>query len=125
MDLRAISLGFVLTLILGLVIQLVYILAITLIGAYGINLPSFAPYKETLWLIGAVISFALAMLAGGIITTLIARTNALINPVIVCTAVSIVSLLAALNYSALTWFSVVVIPVSALLSIVGAKMAIE
>ncbi len=125
MNWKAIAIGFATTLLIGLVIQLVYILIASLIAAYSTSLPLIAPYKEAIWMGGALFSFAIAMLIGGAITTSIAGTRQLLNPLIACTLASVVSLSTSLSYSDPTWMSLVFLLLSASFSVLGGLVIIH
>lgn len=121
MDFKAIAIGFVATLVLGLVIQVTYVLIASLIGAYSISLPGIAPYKELLWTLGALFSFAITMLLGGAITMAASRTQWIFNPLIACSLVCTISLLTSLSYSHITAMIFILIPVSGVLSLLGGQ----
>ena len=119
MDWKAITIGFIATLIIGLCVQLAYVLIATLIGIYSASLPVIAQHKETLWLVAAIFGFSITMLIGGAITMMAARTQRLTNPLIVGVLVTIISVVAPLSDSELTLKSIVLILAGALFSILG------
>ncbi len=125
MDWKAITVGFVSTVIIGLVIQLVYVLVAALVGAYGFQSPWLSEYKEVLWLGGAALAFIIAMLIGGAITIAFARSTHLINPIVACTLAGLVSLMTSLDYSHLQWLSLVYLLMSGVFSAIGGKIVLS
>ena len=122
MDWKAITIGFTATLIIGLIIQLVYMLIAALIGAYSVSVPAIAPYKEILWLAGALSSFALTMLIGGAITMMAASTRKLINPLVACMLAGVVSVGITLGDGELTLKSIGIVLLGALFSVLGGHL---
>ncbi|MBL3526339.1 MAG: hypothetical protein JMN27_07955 [gamma proteobacterium endosymbiont of Lamellibrachia anaximandri] len=125
MDWKATAIGFVSTVIVGLVIQLIYVLVAALIGAYGFHSPWLSEYKEVFWLGGATLAFAITMLMGGAITVAVARSSRLINPVVACTLAGLVSLMTSLDYSHLQWLSLVYLLMSGVFSAIGGKIVLS
>lgn len=123
MDWKAITIGFVATMIIGLCIQLVYVLIASWIGLSSASVPAIAEYKEDLWLAGAMISYAITMLICGAITMMAARTRRLINPLIAGALVTVVSVTTSVNYDTeITSKSIVALFAGTLLSILGGHL---
>ena len=106
---KAITAGVVITGILVLISQLVFILVAAYIGGAKGDFAFLAQHKETLWLVLALLTFCISMTLGGVVTAIISQTNQVRNALIVGGLVSCLSLATSLSSGQLTPISALVV----------------
>lgn len=111
MDWRAITAGIVVTGVLWLIGQLVYVLVAFAIGMVSSThvIAFFSDYKEQLWFVTAIIVYSLTMIAGGYVTAFLANRNHALNGSIAGGVTGLVILASSLGIGELSWKSILLV----------------
>lgn len=106
---KAVIAGLLATIILGMVNQLLFVLAAAAIGNAHDSYGFFSAYKNELWFVCGMTMYCLTMAAGGAVTALFARTHVALNAALVGTWASITSLAASVGEDEFTAMSILLV----------------
>jgi hypothetical protein len=122
MDWKAIIVGFISTVIVGLFCQLVFILMAAYIGGAGDGWDFLANNKEVLWFASALLTYCLVMLVGGLITASIARTSRVLNATTVGVLAGLFSLWASMTNNQILPAAIVLVSAGVVVAGLGGKL---
>lgn len=119
-NVKAFLVGCVAVVIVGLTLQLAYVLIATYISIADTD-GFFSIYQTELWFIAALVVYSLTMLIGGAITALFSHTPSFLTAALVGLSTSLVSLLASSRGDDISWVSAAMVLGSMVFCILGSK----
>ncbi len=120
-NLKAFLLGCVAVVIVGLTLQLAYVLIATYISIADTD-GFFSIYQKELWFIAALVVYSLTMLIGGAVTALFTHTPSDVTAALVGLSTSLMSLLSSSKGDDISWISAVMVVGSVGFCILGSKL---
>ncbi len=123
-NLKAFIIGSLSVIIIGLTLQLAYVLIATYISIADKD-GFFSIYQAQLWFIAALLVYSLTMLLGGAITALLSDQRGLLTPALVGLSTSLLSLLTSSSGDDYTWLSGLIVVGSAGFCMLGAKYTLN
>lgn len=122
---KAFIFGCISVIVIGLTLQLGYVLLATFISNYDSGDGFFTTYQTELWFIAAMLVYSLTMFFGGILTSLVSGQNNSVTPVLVGLSTSLLSLLTSSSSGDITWGSAVMIFGSVIFCVLGSRLVIK
>lgn len=120
LNLKAFILGFVTVVIVGLTLQLAYVLIATYISIADTD-GFFSIYQKELWFVSALTVYSLTMLIGGAVTALFTHTPSFLTAALVGLSTSLMSLLASSKGDDISWVSAAMVVGSVAFCMLGCK----
>ena len=102
---KALIAGFVSTVIIGLINQLVFVLLAAYLGNVGVSISFMSEYKEEIWFVFGMLTYCFSMAAGGFFTGFFANKNEMLHGALAGGLASIISLLSSTTSGELTAMS--------------------
>ncbi|WP_293268466.1 hypothetical protein [Neptunomonas sp.] len=119
-NLKAFLAGLVTVVIVGLTLQLAYVLIATYISSADTD-GFFTIYQSELWFVSALTVYSLTMLAGGAVTAFFSSTPGFLTPAVVGLSTSLASLLASSKGDDISWVSAAMVLGSVCFCVLGSK----
>ena len=123
-DLKAFIIGCITVVIVGLTMQLAYVLVATYISIADKD-GFFSTYQSELWFITALLVYSLTMLVGGAVTALLSSKKSLLTPALVGLSTSLFSLLASSSGDDISWVSFLMVIGSVCFCILGSRYTLN
>ena len=120
-NLKAFLLGCIAVVIVGLTLQLAYVLIATYISIADTD-GFFSIYQKELWFIAALVVYSLTMLIGGAVTALFTRTPSYVTAALVGLSTSLISLLASSKGDDISWVSAAMVLGSVVFCMLGSQL---
>ncbi|WP_432470551.1 hypothetical protein [Amphritea sp. HPY] len=121
-NLKAFIIGCITVIVVGLTLQLGYVLLASYISTADSGDGFFSTYQSELWFISAMLVYGLTMLAGGAVTALISGQCKWLTPALVGLSTSLLSLLTSSSSGDITWFSILMIFASVGVCVLGSQV---
>jgi hypothetical protein len=125
MSLKALILGCVITTIIFLSGQLVYILLASYIGSASVNYELIGEYKELLWFCFSMGTYAICFVLGGLFTSLLTDEKKIIHAGLVGFLVAGGSILISADLADLNYKAIILLAVGLCFAAWGGKIGFE
>lgn len=120
---KALIVGLVVTILVGLFSQAIYVLLASYIGMAASDNTFVSTYKQEIWFVFAILVYCLAMAFGGLITSTIANHKLVLHAAIVGLLASLASVVWSTTSGDLTWMSIVIVVMGTLSAALGGGFA--
>lgn len=120
---KALIIGLVVTILVGLFGQAIYVLLASYIGMAASDYAFFSAYKQELWFVFAILVYCLTMAFGGLLTGTIAIQYKVSHAAAVGLLASIASVVSSAESGDVTFMAVVIIVLGTVFSSLGGVFA--
>lgn len=120
---KALLIGLVVTILVGLFGQAIYVLIASYIGMAASDYAFFSTYKQEIWFIFAIAVYCLTMTFGGLLTATIAREYKVTHALVVGLGAGIASILSSAERGDITFMAVVMVFLGGLFASLGGRFA--
>lgn len=120
---KALIIGLIVTILVGLFGQAIYVLLASYIGMAASDYTFFSTYKQEIWFIFAILVYCLTMAFGGLLTGTIATQFKVSHAAAVGFFASIASVVSSAESGHITFMAVVIIVLGTLFSSIGGVFA--
>jgi len=125
MSIKAIVLGTLVSIVIFLSGQLVYILLAAFIGSSANEYATISEYKALLWFCLSAVTFAISFIFGGFITSMLTDKKKVLHAAIVGFLVAAISILSAGDLSALNYKALIMLIAGLGFSALGGRLGTE
>lgn len=120
---KALIIGLIVTILVGLFGQAIYVLLASYIGMAASDYTFFSTYKQEIWFIFAILVYCLTMAFGGLLTGTIAIQFKVSHAAVVGLLASIASVVSSAESGNITVMAVVIIVLGTLFASIGGFFA--
>lgn len=120
---KALIIGLVVTILVGLFGQAIYVLIASYIGMAASDYAFFAAYKQEIWFVFAILVYCLTMSFGGLLTGTIATQFKVAHAASVGLLTGIASVISSAENSHITFMAVVMVVLGVIFASIGGILA--
>jgi len=121
-DIKAFLAGCIAVIVVGLTLQLCYVLLASFISTFDSGDGFFSTWQTELWFAAAMLVYALTMFIGGLICGLLSNRKPALTSALVGLSTSLFSLLTSSTSGNITWLSVLMIIGSVVFCLLGNRL---